>query len=229
MRAIARWINRNVLASMGIRVASTHRPLFSRTYGAKLLYFERLLAYVQSVPEDIVECGVAGGGTLILFATLNANSDSPRHIYGFDSFEGLPAPTREDVAGSKSTAREGMFKTSEESVWRSLRQVGFDDRALRTEITLVKGLLVDTLPQFRGQVALLHCDVDLYESTKTVLETLWPRVTTGGIVTFDEYRHEDWPGVEKAVDEYFSSDFEQGTAELHHDPFAHRSYVIKRT
>jgi len=213
---------------MGIRVVSTDRQLFSKTYGARLLYFQRLLACVESAPGDIVECGVAGGGSLTLFATLNASTDRPRHIWGFDSFEGLPAPTSEDLPGSENVAREGMFRASEESVWQHLRIAGFDDRDLRTEITLVKGQLADTLPQFRGQVALLHCDVDLYESTKTVLETLWPRVSAGGIVTFDEYRHEDWPGEGTAVDEYFGSDFEQGTAELHHDPFAHRSYVIKR-
>lgn len=53
-----------------------------------------------------------------------------------------------------------------------------------------------------GAIALLHLDVDLYESYKTALDWLWPFVSPGGIVTFDEYRSEAFPGATRAIDEF---------------------------
>lgn len=45
--------------------------------------------------------------------------------------------------------------------------------------------------------------MDLYQSYKTCLEHLFPKVVSGGIVLFDEYDTPNWPGAKKAIDEYF--------------------------
>lgn len=227
MRAIARWLNRQVLSKIGLRVVRTRQPLYSRTYGAKLLYFRRLLELTENVPGVIVECGVAGGGTLVLFATLNANGNNPRNIWGFDTFTGLPTPSDEDFDLSGGVASEGMFKADEETVMEVLRIAGFDEQSMRDQITLVKGPVSETLPIFEEQIALLHCDLDLYEGTKATLENLWPRVGVGGIAAFDEYGHREWPGERQAIDEYFASAIEDGSVELVHDPYAFRTYAIK--
>ncbi len=52
--------------------------------------------------------------------------------------------------------------------------------------------------------SLIHFDCDLYRPTKIALEYLWPLVSKGGVVLFDEYSIKEWPGETKAVDEYFS-------------------------
>ena len=59
--------------------------------------------------------------------------------------------------------------------------------------------LLDRVPE---QIAILRLDTDWYESTKTELEVLYPRLAPGGICILDDYGH--WQGARQAVDEYFS-------------------------
>ena len=54
------------------------------------------------------------------------------------------------------------------------------------------------------RVSLLHCDLDVYAPTLTVLQNMWPRVVRGGIVVFDEYAVDNW-GESDAVDEFLST------------------------
>ena len=73
-------------------------------------------------------------------------------------------------------------------------------------VHLVQGWFEDTIPQVKermGPIALLHLDGDLYQSTKTCLEELYPAVVSGGFVVIDDYG--DWKGCRKAVEEYFAA------------------------
>ena len=54
----------------------------------------------------------------------------------------------------------------------------------------------------RGQTfRLCHFDVDVYQSAKDVLDWVWPRLSPGGVVVFDDYGFPACPGVTKLVDE----------------------------
>jgi hypothetical protein len=227
LRKIARWVNNELLRRLGVRVVTTDHQRYTKTYGSLLLYFEKLMDQVNDVDGVVVECGVSTGASMTLFATLNANRDAPRDIWGFDSFEGLPAPDGEDLTGSAAAGRRGMFKATTGDVWNRLRIAGMGDDSTKDRITLVQGLLSDTLPSFKGQIALLHCDVDLYEPTKIALEYLWPQVGVGGIAAFDEYDDDEWPGEKQAVDEYFADALEDGSVEFRYDRWAKRTYAVK--
>ena len=76
------------------------------------------------------------------------------------------------------------------------------------------------------KIALLHLDVDLYDSYKVTLERLLPCVTKGGVVLFDEYiiNKEKSPGSVKAIAE-FSGDFKN---EIQYNNEANGYYIIKR-
>ena len=50
----------------------------------------------------------------------------------------------------------------------------------------------------------MHFDCDLYRPTKAALDALWPKVSRGGVLIFDEYAIPDWPGETKAVDEFLA-------------------------
>ena len=80
------------------------------------------------------------------------------------------------------------------------------DRSFITEnIKFVPGLFSETLPTYNdGPIALLHLDIDFYESYKIVLESLYDHVAPGGIIAFDEYLKSVWPGATQAVDEFFA-------------------------
>ena len=95
-------------------------------------------------------------------------------------------------------------------------------------VTLVKGWFSETIPKYRGsQIALLHLDVDLYDSYQDCLHYLWPRVSMNGIVAFDEYHLPNrWPGAERAVDEFFSQ-LIPGSARLQRDTVSGLYYAVK--
>jgi hypothetical protein len=49
------------------------------------------------LPGAIVECGVWRGGCAAVIAAVAAKARSNRRIWLFDSFEGMPEATREDI------------------------------------------------------------------------------------------------------------------------------------
>src|SRR4051812_28011584 len=62
-----------------------------------LILATRYLARYK-IPGDIVECGVWRGGSMQAIAhTLVAAQDTSRHLYLFDTFEGMPPPSSADV------------------------------------------------------------------------------------------------------------------------------------
>jgi hypothetical protein len=97
----------------------------------------------------------------------------PAPVFGFDSFEGL----REDWSGWSEP--KGTF-----SLGGRLPRV-------RPNVRLVKGWFDATIPAFLeghgGPFALVHLDSDTYESTKTVLDLIGPRLAAGTVIIFDEY------------------------------------------
>ena len=50
----------------------------------------------KNIKGDFVECGVWKGGNLILYNLLNQKMNLNRKIYGYDTFEGMPLPSRYD-------------------------------------------------------------------------------------------------------------------------------------
>ncbi len=79
----------------------------------------------------------------------------------------------------------------------------------KPRIKLVDGNIAETVPRFLDEnpgirFSLVHFDCDVYEPTKIALEALWPRISRGGVVLFDEYALKEWPGETKAVDEFLA-------------------------
>jgi hypothetical protein len=232
MSRLTREINRALGRAVGVQVVAgrTRAVRLNEEWFQRFLYFNELVDRIAEVPGAIVECGVAEGTSLAMLASLvRASNDSDsRHVWGFDSWEGLPAPTGADAAGDESIARTGMFSyTSVDRVREELAAYGWDEERTRQKISLVPGWFDDTLPSFEREIALLHIDVDLYESYQTCLRYLWPWVRPGGIVAFDEYEDaESWPGARRAVDEFLGS-IPQGKASLREDQRSRKWWVQK--
>lgn len=175
----------------------------SRAYG--LL---GLLGRVKNVPGDLVECGVGYGKsmTVLIFGAHILELD--KTVFGFDSFAGFPPATEEDIgprvpeigkpAGWTATSTayiESIFRTDQQREDSILNRV-------KVPLRLIPGFFADTLPEHvPDQIAFLHVDCDLYESTRDVLTYCLPRVSAGGIVLFDEYQDPKWPGATQAIDE----------------------------
>ena len=73
---------------------------------------------------------------------------------------------------------------------------------------LLKGWFQDTLLLYHGKIAMLHLDGDLYDS-RWPLATLYDKVSSGGIIMFDEDLDSRWSGATKAIDEFFVDKLEK--------------------
>jgi Macrocin-O-methyltransferase (TylF) len=196
-----RYIREAVASISPSRFASLYRrikPLTMCSY-ARLLALHRSVLYLEAnqIPGDIVECGVAHGGSAAMMAlTLGKQT---RRLWLFDTFEGLPAPTEADPDRHIASLYTGAFRASVEEVQSSFQKLGIAHAA-----TIVPGLFQDTLPQWGTRaIALLHVDGDWYESVRATLDNLYDHVSPGGIIQLDDYGH--WAGARRAVDEFMKS------------------------
>jgi O-methyltransferase len=160
------------------------------------------------VPGCFVECGVwRGGSSMAIALTLRQLGVSDRDLYLYDTYTGMTPPTEVDrspeglPAEVLLTANADMrCIADEDDVRRNLALTGYP----AARVHFVAGKVEETLPAHapREPIALLRLDTDWYESTKHELETLYPRLVSGGILLVDDYGH--WAGSKKAVDEYFA-------------------------
>jgi hypothetical protein len=78
---------------------------------------------------------------------------------------------------------------------------------MKDEIVIHKGFVNDTLPKLlevRTELSfsLVYFDMDLYEPTIEALNQFHPRLAKGGILVFDEWNTEKFPGETLAVREF---------------------------
>lgn len=163
----------------------------------------------ERIPGDLVECGVAQGGSALLLALARRRSDhESRILWLFDSFEGLPQPTVADFHdGRTGTHVRPLPKGSCMGTIEEVSRLLFDRHGVACEsVKLVKGWFQETLPITRGQIsaiALLRLDGDWYESTKVCLENLFEKVSAGGYVIVDDYF--SCYGCKRATDEFLAA------------------------
>ncbi len=193
------------------------------SHALRLMHFHELVKKIDTVPGNIVECGVGWGRSLYAFCLLEEVNPKGRHIFGFDSFEGFPEPQKED-APERHGIKAGRYKTNEKSVITHLLASGITQGFIDSQLSLIKGFFNETVKQYnKGEIALLHLDSDLYQSYKDCLEHFYPLVVKGGIIAFDEYQSEDkYPGCKKAVDEYLG-----GREKILKSDIIDRYYIIK--
>jgi O-methyltransferase len=157
----------------------------------------------QNITGNVVECGVAAGGTsALLAATVQAHGEQARKIFSFDTFEGMPAASALDTHEGQHAEATGWGAGTCAAPMDSLLELA-GKLQVRELIQPVKGLFAETLPQhkqFIGPIALLHVDGDWYSSTMDVLGNLYDQVVPGGYVQVDDYGF--WEGCKRAVTEF---------------------------
>lgn len=164
----------------------------------------------NQVPGDIVECGVWKGGSMMAVArTLMQADDQSRHLYLFDTYEGMTPPGNKDISITGQSAVDMLDdddKEDPQSVWcvasldfvrEVIGSVGYDPSKLH----FIEGRVEETLPAMApAHISILRLDTDWYESTRHEMEHLFPRLVKGGVLIIDDYGH--WQGARQAIDEY---------------------------
>jgi len=122
------------------------------------------------LPDGLVlEFGVASGSTLRVWS----NALTPREVWGFDTFTGLPMDWG-------TAHKKGDFGNR-----------GLVPDGLPPGCACVVGLFEETLQPFLEvhwqHAAFVHFDCDLYESADFVLRALEKRFVPGTVLAFDEF------------------------------------------
>lgn len=193
------------------RLMLTVKPWFSMLSAPRLFSLYDCAAAVQDVPGDVVECGVWRGGGIAMMGAASADVNIPRHFWAFDSFAGLPPPGEKDGETEQEQYYERLNLGDAKKVEVIWHRLGL----ARDDLTIVPGWFDETLPRAPlEQIAVLHVDGDWYDSVKVVLDTLYDRVASGGVVIVDDYAY--WDGCRRAVDEFLAA---RGLSPdlLHHD------------
>ncbi len=156
---------------------------------------------LDDIPGDFVECGTyRGGSAALLAAVVKRYSLRQRRVYAFDTFAGMPEPTEFDryrgVAANDTEWGVGTLKAPVEEYLAVVCQA----LGVAEIVVAVPGLFAETLPQYRGQIALLHADGDWYESTWEIFDRLYDVVVAEGFIQIDDYGH--WEGCQQAVSEF---------------------------
>ena len=171
----------------------------------KLLYHYEIYKKIVNIPGIVIECGVFKGISLSRFLTFRSilENNFGRKIYGFDSFGKFP--TTNDIGDKK------FFKNWKKSVGESiskkeLSKIFFDKKFENFE--LVKGDVFKTIPKFiknndNMKIALLHLDMDVYKPTKFVINKLFEKMSSNGIILIDDYS--SVKGTTKAIDEFLKT------------------------
>lgn len=169
---------------------------------SKMLAHFELYKSIINLPGHIVECGVFKGASLIRFCTFREILENPysRKVIGFDAFGRFPAQDNDNdrkfVKRFESEAGDGM---PVEELMEVLSYKGFNN------FELIPGDITNTLPDYISnhpelKIALLHVDVDVYKTSILILNHLFERVVTGGLVIFDDFG--TVAGETEAIDEF---------------------------
>lgn len=171
----------------------------------KLMARADLVRDVADVPGDIVDAGTFKGVSTIQMAHFLKiyQPHGKAKVVSFDTFEAKFPRVREDEVASAERHGKLFEETAYAQIGEAIERL---DLAARVE--LVKGDITETLPAYLAErpgfrISLLHCDLDVYAATKSLLETAWPRVVAGGMVVFDQYAVDAW-GESDAADEFLA-------------------------
>jgi hypothetical protein len=167
---------------------------------------------ISSIPGNIIECGIGRGRTITYLTYLTEQDKYERNVWGFDSFEGFPEPSKED--GGPRNPKKGEWNYMKpKDIESILENVGINKKFLKNRVKIIPGFFKDSLREYdNSPIALLFIDVDLYKSYLDVLDKFYVLMSKGGIIIFDEYHDPNWPGAKKAIDEFFIDKLEKPTA-----------------
>jgi hypothetical protein len=174
----------------------------------------RAIRHIQlkQVSGIYLEAGCALGGSAILIANMKLPT-AP--LYLFDVFDMIPPPSERDgidahtryaeISSGKSpglggNTYYGYIHNLKDAVINNLESFGFDLKI--NNIHLVQGLFQETL-KINDTIAFAHIDCDWYDSVKTCIERITPKMNINSVIVFDDYS--SYSGCTKAVDELIAT------------------------
>ncbi|HEY9283729.1 MAG TPA: class I SAM-dependent methyltransferase [Pyrinomonadaceae bacterium] len=150
------------------------------------------------VAGHIAEIGVFKGAGSLFFAKLAAlfEPQSLTLVHGFDWFQGAK------ITGEEKFVSEGECSEDYDRVMRLIRAQRLDNVVHVHNLDVTKDLGRFFTEHSHLQFKLVFADCGIYDVVKSTLEHFWPRLTSGGIMIFDQFNHEVAPGETRAIKEF---------------------------
>ena len=203
------------------------------------LYHTRLVNYETNIPEkgiddllsqlelvlqldgNIIECGISRGGASILMARKLIANNIHKQIYACDSFQGFDQEElkKEKTEGLTTVSEKAFTSTSYEYVKKKLVTLGLNELVIP-----VPGFFQDTLPHIDSEYCFVLIDCDFKDSIVYCAETIWPHLSSGGRILFDDYTSDDFKSARTGVD-YFVSKFKH---EIEEHGLLNHLYLVKK-
>jgi hypothetical protein len=153
-------------------------------------FLRELLKLVDHLDGDTAEAGVYEGGSSWLIC--QARGRRSTH-WGFDSFEGLSAPSERD--GSFWSA--GDLTAREASARALLEPLG---------AVVLRGWIPEVFAQSGiERLVFAHVDVDIHDPTLASFEYFYDLLVPGGMLVCDDYGFTVCNGAKEAVDEFMAA------------------------
>ena len=157
-----------------------------------------LLEKSLNLDGDIVEFGCYRGDTSVLMKRVLEKNNSEKILWLYDSFEGLPAKTKEDASVAGDQFKAGELLVTKREVIEKFKRFGLRLPKIK------KGFFEDLNPEedVPEKIAFAFLDGDLYSSIKTSLKLVENRIAKDAIIIVHDYNNPELPGSSRAVDEW---------------------------
>ena len=169
----------------------------------------------NNVPGDVVEFGCYKADTSVLYQKLlesmghggafqpenQAAQASQKMLWLYDSFEGLPAKTREDNSAAGDAFQAGELLVTKREVIEKFKKMGL-------KLPKIKKAFFDDLDiiyDIPEKISYAFLDGDLYQSLKTSLHLVTDKMSQGGVIIVHDYNNPELPGSARAVDEWLKA------------------------
>jgi hypothetical protein len=153
-----------------------------------------LTRFLPRLPDkNVIEFGAFRGGTSV-FMSVVLNEVAPgTKVFALDTFKGMPATDKLIDAHNAGDFSE----TSLDALRKQIDRLGLNS------LFPVQGLFQDTFPTLDPllQFGLAHIDADIYSAIKYAQNVVWPRMTVGGYVVYDDADISSCIGATQAVEE----------------------------
>jgi O-methyltransferase len=150
----------------------------------------------RNIEGDFVECGVYNGGSAGAISL--ALKGSNKHIWLYDSFEGMPDTKEIDGEFAKQYVGLTVGKIEKVKECMDIAEIPEESYTIR------KGWFEKSfeLPRPKN-ISILHVDCDWYDSVLITLNTFYDSVQEGGVIIIDDFGH--FEGCREAVYDFIKS------------------------
>lgn len=143
------------------------------------------------IPGDFVECGVFRGFCSAVVADYVDFQRIDKSFFLYDTFAGIPAEYDSEKHDAPPFHEKGLY----ESVLERF--------STYTNVQVVRGTVPETFKEtLPEQISFLHIDMNSSKSEIAALEVLFDRVSTGGLIVFDDYGWWGYGAQQRAEDQF---------------------------